>query len=176
MKTPTIIVLPKNYLFSKGLKMMMIYKTCWGEHLSYFYNYIMCDIYECEFKLVGRKMANLNERGEYLLLKLTPPPPGSPLIQVVSSKNCEHSFDHFSSVKIRLREEKRIFLNTKLLNEQSWATTFVDDNHNHWNYTSGQLFSNHSSDEHSFCFDDDVITSWLIILSEPLTWLSNTKV
>ena len=62
MKTPTIIVLPKNYLFSKGLKMMMIYKTCWGEHLSYFYNYIMCDIYECEFKLVGRKMANLNER------------------------------------------------------------------------------------------------------------------
>ena len=61
------------YLFSKGLKMMMIYKTCWGEHLSYFYNYIMCDIYECEFKLVGRKMANLNERGEYLLLKLTPP-------------------------------------------------------------------------------------------------------
>ena len=29
------------------------------EHLSYFYNYIMCDIYECEFKLVGRKMANL---------------------------------------------------------------------------------------------------------------------
>ena len=125
MKTPTIIVLPKNYLFSKGLKMMMIYKTCWGEHLSYFYNYIMCDIYECEFKLVGRKMANLNERGEYLLLKLTPPPPGSPLIQVVSSKNCEHSFDHFSSVKIRLREEKRIFLNTKLLNEQSWATQLL---------------------------------------------------
>ena len=84
-KPATIIVLPKNYLFSKGLKMMMIYKTCWGEHLSYFCNYIMCDIYECEFKLVGRKMANLNERGEFLLLKLTPPPES--LIQVVSSKN-----------------------------------------------------------------------------------------
>ena len=29
-ENPTIIVLPKNYLFSKGIKMMMIYKTCWG--------------------------------------------------------------------------------------------------------------------------------------------------
>ena len=26
-----------------------------AEHVSYFYNYIMRDIYECEFKLVARQ-------------------------------------------------------------------------------------------------------------------------
>ena len=139
MKTPTIIVLPKNYLFSKGLKMMMIYKTCWGEHLSYFYNYIMCDIYECEFKLVGRKMANLNERGRGI----------SPLeahSSWVSDPSCLQqklwtliwSF-LISQDKIK-RGEKNIFEYKITQWTELSHTTFVDDNHNHWNYTSGLYF------------------------------------
>ena len=57
------------------------------EHLNYFYNYIMCDIYECEFKLVGRKMANL-KLGNILL--------GGCSVTCLQQK-FEDSFDHFSS-------------------------------------------------------------------------------
>ena len=53
--------------------------------MSSCHNYINLDIYECEFKLVGRKMANLNVRGGNIL-----------------GQKCEHPFDHFSSLLIRL--------------------------------------------------------------------------
>ena len=57
----------------------------------------MCDIYECEFKLVGRKMANLNSGN------ISELPPSDPSCL---QQKYEHSFDHFSSLKIRLREER----------------------------------------------------------------------
>ena len=47
----------------------------------------MCDIYECEFKLVGRKMANL-KLGNILL--------GGCSVTCLQQK-FEDSFDHFSS-------------------------------------------------------------------------------